>query len=140
MFELNLEGIKENIKQWLAEDVGTGDITTLTTVGEDHQSKGIIHVKEDGIICGLTAATLVFQMVDPQIAFSLKVSEGESVKKGTVISEAEGNTRSILMGERLALNLMQRMSGIATQTQSYVKAMGDVSTKLVDTRKTTPGH
>lgn len=140
MLEINLEQTKESIKQWLTEDIGTGDITTLTTIPAHHQSKGIIHVKEDGVICGLTVAELVFEMVDPQIQFTLKVNEGDSVRQGTIIAEAEGNTRSILMGERLALNLMQRMSGIATQTDSYVKAMGKSSTKLVDTRKTTPGH
>ncbi|MEW9702475.1 carboxylating nicotinate-nucleotide diphosphorylase [Paenibacillus sp. SI8] len=140
MLELNMELIRKNIRLWLEEDIGTGDVTTLTTIPLDHASKGIIHVKEDGIVCGLAIAKEVFAVVDPSLRFEPKVAEGSSVKKGTILAEVEGSTRSILLGERLSLNLMQRMSGIATKTREFVEALEGLPTRLVDTRKTTPGH
>ncbi|MZQ83422.1 carboxylating nicotinate-nucleotide diphosphorylase [Paenibacillus sp. 5J-6] len=140
MLDLNMELIRKQIRLWLEEDIGTGDVTTLTTIPLDHASKGIIHVKEDGIICGLPIAREVFAVVDSSLLFETKVAEGTSVTKGTIIAEVEGNTRSILLGERLSLNLMQRLSGIATRTREYVNALEGLPTRLVDTRKTTPGH
>jgi len=140
MLDLNMEFIRKNIRQWLEEDIGTGDVTTLTTIPLEHESKGIIHVKEDGILCGLPIAKEVFSVVDPALQFEPKAVEGSSVKKGTVLAVVEGNTRSILLGERLSLNLMQRLSGIATKTHEYVEALEGLPTRLVDTRKTTPGH
>jgi nicotinate-nucleotide pyrophosphorylase (carboxylating) len=97
-------------------------------------------VKEDGIIAGLDIAKLVFEIVDPNIEYQALVKDGNRVTKGTVIAEAEGSTHSLLTGERLALNLMQRLSGIATKTRSFVDALEGLPTRLVDTRKTTPGH
>jgi len=132
--------LREQIRAWLAEDIGMGDITTETTIPADSRSKAVIHVKQDGIIAGLDVARLVFEIVDPGIAFEALVRDGDSVTKGTVIAEAEGSTHSLLTGERLALNLMQRMSGIATKTRSFVDALEGLPTRLVDTRKTTPGH
>ncbi|MFD0698928.1 carboxylating nicotinate-nucleotide diphosphorylase [Paenibacillus sp. GCM10027628] len=140
MLDLNMELIRKNIRQWLEEDIGTGDVTTLTTIPLEHESKGIIHVKEDGILCGLPIAKEVFSVVDPALQFEPKAVEGSSVKKGTVLAVVEGNTRSILLGERLSLNLMQRLSGIATKTHEFVEALEGLPTRLVDTRKTTPGH
>ncbi|TXK78258.1 carboxylating nicotinate-nucleotide diphosphorylase [Paenibacillus sp. N3.4] len=140
MLDLNMELIRKQIRQWLEEDIGTGDVTTLTTIPLEHVSKGIIHVKEDGILCGLSIAKEVFAVVDDSLRFEPKVAEGSSIKKGTVIAEVEGSTRSILLGERLSLNLMQRLSGIATKTREFVDALEGVPTRLVDTRKTTPGH
>jgi nicotinate-nucleotide pyrophosphorylase (carboxylating) len=140
MLDLNMELIRKQIRLWLEEDIGTGDVTTLTTIPLDHASKGIIHVKEDGIICGLPIAREVFAVVDSSLLFETKVAEGTSVTKGTIIAEVQGNTRSILLGERLSLNLMQRLSGIATRTRDYVNALEGLPTRLVDTRKTTPGH
>lgn len=140
MLDLNMELIRKHIRLWLEEDIGTGDVTTLTTIPLDHASKGIIHVKEDGIICGLPIASEVFAVVDPSLRFETKVAEGSSVVKGTIIAEVEGSTRSILLGERLSLNLMQRMSGIATRTREFVNTLEGLPTRLVDTRKTTPGH
>ncbi|SDO93900.1 nicotinate-nucleotide pyrophosphorylase [carboxylating] [Paenibacillus sp. yr247] len=140
MLDLNMELIRKHIRLWLEEDIGTGDVTTLTTIPLEHASKGIIHVKEDGIVCGLRIAQEVFAVVDPSLRFETKVVEGSSVHKGTILAEVEGNTRSILLGERLSLNLMQRLSGIATRTREFVDALEGLPTRLVDTRKTTPGH
>lgn len=140
MFNIDRRLLDEQLVSWLKEDVGTGDVTTAFTVPEGHQSKGIIHAKEDGIIAGIPVARAVFELVDPTLVFIAKVEEGAFVAKGTVLIEVEGSTHSILTGERLALNLMQRMSGVATKTSHYVKAIQDLPTELVDTRKTTPGH
>jgi nicotinate-nucleotide pyrophosphorylase (carboxylating) len=140
MLEINMELVRKQIRLWLEEDIGTGDVTTLTTIPLEQVSKGIIHVKEDGIVCGLRIAQEVFAVIDASLRFETKVVEGSSVNKGTILAEVEGNTRSILLGERLSLNLMQRLSGIATKTHEFVVALEGLPTRLVDTRKTTPGH
>lgn len=134
------EELKQQIRSWLAEDIGSGDITTETTIPAQSQAKAILHMKEDGIIAGIPIAKLVFEVVDASLQFKALVQDGDSVTKGTVIIEVEGSTRSLLTGERLALNLMQRLSGIATKTHQYVQALNGLPTRLVDTRKTTPGH
>jgi nicotinate-nucleotide pyrophosphorylase (carboxylating) len=140
MFELNRSAIQQSIRLWLEEDIGNGDITSLTTIPLEQQSIAIIHIKEAGILAGLSIAEAVFGVVDPSLKFIAKVQEGSFVEKGTILAEVQGNTRSILLGERLALNLMQRLSGIATRTHQYVEAIQDYKVRLVDTRKTTPGH
>jgi nicotinate-nucleotide pyrophosphorylase (carboxylating) len=140
MFELNQVALKQSIRLWLDEDIGTGDVTSLTTIPVSQHSMGIIHVKESGILAGLPVAETVFAVIDPQVKFVARVQEGSFVNKGTIIATVEGNTRSILLGERLALNLMQRLSGIATKTRQYVDALHGSQVRLVDTRKTTPGH
>ncbi|WP_379137007.1 carboxylating nicotinate-nucleotide diphosphorylase [Paenibacillus sp. sgz500958] len=140
MFNGYNEELVQSIRGWLREDVGSGDITTQTTIPARHESKGIIHAKEDGIVCGLPVAELVFEVVDPSLQFTALVQEGQKVTKGTVLCEVEGSTHAILTGERLALNLMQRLSGIASRTASFVQALDGLPTRLVDTRKTTPGH
>ncbi|MFD2702560.1 carboxylating nicotinate-nucleotide diphosphorylase [Paenibacillus shunpengii] len=134
------EVLKESIKGWLQEDVGAGDVTSLTTIPAGHKSKAVIHAKDEGIIAGITVAELVFQIVDPELKFTACVQDGDVVTKGTILAEVEGSTHRLLTGERLALNLLQRMSGIATRTRSYVDALEGLNTRLVDTRKTTPGH
>ncbi|MFF2094391.1 carboxylating nicotinate-nucleotide diphosphorylase [Paenibacillus sp. NPDC058174] len=146
MLETNFNGfgyrqtLKNQINGWLAEDVGSGDVTTATTIPAESQSKAVIHVKESGIIAGLPVAQLVFEVVDPSLVFEAKVADGDYVEKGTVIAIVEGSTHSLLTGERLALNLMQRLSGIATKTNAFVAALEGLPVRLVDTRKTTPGH
>ncbi|KAA9003614.1 carboxylating nicotinate-nucleotide diphosphorylase [Paenibacillus spiritus] len=140
MFNGYNEELVQSIRGWLQEDVGSGDVTTRTTIPVGHQSKGIIHAKEAGVICGVPIAELVFEIVDPGLSFTAHVQDGQSIAKGTVIAEVEGSTHAILTGERLALNLMQRLSGIATRTQMFVQALEGLPTRLVDTRKTTPGH
>ncbi|WP_409343908.1 carboxylating nicotinate-nucleotide diphosphorylase [Paenibacillus sp. MBLB4367] len=140
MLELHNETLRRQIRVWLDEDIGSGDMTTMTTIPLDHQSKGILHVKEDGVICGIPVAEAVFREVDPSLRFKAVAAEGSPAVKGTVLIEVEGSTRSILLGERLALNLMQRLSGIATRTRQFVEALEGLPVRLVDTRKTTPGH
>ncbi|NBI30830.1 carboxylating nicotinate-nucleotide diphosphorylase [Chengkuizengella marina] len=140
MIEGSMERIKENIKEWLKEDIGTGDVTSVCTVPFEHQSVGFIHAKECGVLAGLPIAKLVFEIVDPTIKFNEKAAEGSFLNKGDTIVTVEGNTRKILMGERLALNLLQRLSGIATKTNTYVTEVNNLSVKIADTRKTTPGH
>lgn len=140
MFNGYNEELVQSIKAWLREDVGSGDVTTQMTIPVGHESKGIIHAKEDGIICGIPIAELVFEIVDPTLSFTALVEEGQAVTKGTVIIEVEGSTHAILTGERLALNLMQRLSGVASRTASFVQVLEGLPTRLVDTRKTTPGH
>lgn len=140
MNEWNPAWVQQRIRQWLEEDIGTGDVTTLTTIPADSRSRGIIHMKESGIIAGLPVAEAVFREVDPELTFTASVIEGDSVTKGDTIAVVEGSTRSILLGERLALNLMQRTSGIATRTRQFVEAIDGLPARLVDTRKTTPGH
>jgi nicotinate-nucleotide pyrophosphorylase (carboxylating) len=140
MFNGYNEELVQSIKAWLREDVGSGDVTTQMTIPVGHQSKGIIHAKEDGVICGIPIVELVFEIVDPTLSFTALVEEGQAVTKGTVIIEVEGSTHAILTGERLALNLMQRLSGVASRTASFVQVLDGLPTRLVDTRKTTPGH
>lgn len=140
MFNGYNEELVQSIKAWLREDVGSGDVTTQMTIPVGHESKGIIHAKEDGIICGIPIAELVFEIVDPALSFTALVEEGQAVTKGTVIIEVEGSTHAILTGERLALNLMRRLSGVASRTASFVQVLEGLPTRLVDTRKTTPGH
>ncbi|MNN01385.1 putative nicotinate-nucleotide pyrophosphorylase [carboxylating] [compost metagenome] len=115
-------------------------MTTSVTIPFGHESKGIIHAKDDGIIAGIPVAQLVFEVVDPMLSFKAHAEEGQYAAKGSVLIEVEGSTHSILTGERLALNLLQRLSGIATRTRTYVDALEGLDVRLVDTRKTTPGH
>lgn len=140
MFNGYNEGLVESIRYWLKEDVGSGDVSTGVTIPAGHESKGIIHAKDSGVIAGIPVAQLVFEVVDPMLTFTPLVKDGDTVTKGTILAEVEGSTHSILTGERLALNLLQRMSGIATRTRSFVEALEGLPTRLVDTRKTTPGH
>ncbi|RAP73285.1 carboxylating nicotinate-nucleotide diphosphorylase [Paenibacillus montanisoli] len=134
------EVLRNQIRAWLAEDIGTGDITSWATIPAGTRSKAVIHVKETGILAGIPIARLVFEVVDPALEFRPLASDGDAVTKGTVLAEVEGSTHSILTGERLALNLMQRLSGIATKTRAFVEAIEGLPVRLVDTRKTTPGH
>ncbi len=137
---LNIRALEGQIRLWLEEDIGSGDITTMTTIPEERQGVGIIHVKEDGILAGIPVAEAVFRVVDPSLSFRAVRQDGERIVKGTVLAEVHGSIRSILLGERIALNLMQRLSGIATRTREYVDVLDGLPTRLVDTRKTTPGH
>jgi nicotinate-nucleotide pyrophosphorylase (carboxylating) len=123
----------------LAEDIGTGDITTLATVPAETRARGTMIAKAEGVISGLAVATAVFHRVDPQITVVPCVADGTKVVPRTVIAEVEGPARSILMAERVALNLIQRLSGVATLTAQYVAAVAGTKVRIVDTRKTTPG-
>ncbi len=131
--------IESLIRMALEEDIGGGDITTKAVVPEDWKSKGEIIVKEDGVIAGLPIAQIVFNVYDKRIKFRQKVKDGSYVKKGVVIAEVFGPARSILACERLALNLLQRMSGIATLTRKFKEKISNhKNTQILDTRKTVP--
>ncbi|MDY7993675.1 carboxylating nicotinate-nucleotide diphosphorylase [Paenibacillus polymyxa] len=134
------EELTAQIRSWLREDTGSGDVTTRWTIEQGHQSKAVIHAKESGVVAGLPVAALVFQVVDPSLSFTPLVVDGQWIEKGSVLAEVTGSTHAILTGERLALNLLQRMSGIATRTRAFIDQLHGLSTRLVDTRKTTPGH
>jgi len=121
------------------EDIGTGDITTIACVSADAQSRGQFVAKESGVICGLEIVARVFALLDATIIVTPCVVDGDRVKAGDVIAEIAGASRSILSGERVALNLLQRLSGIATKTAEAVAEVAGTRAKICDTRKTTPG-
>lgn len=131
--------IKKLISDALAEDIGTGDITTLSTISADATAHGKYRAKEDGVLCGIDIARAVYTEIDPTILFTAFFSDGDEIKKGDIIAEVSGNARNLLTGERVGLNLMQRMSGIATRTREAVKQIEGTNAKIADTRKTTPG-
>lgn len=135
----NSRELQRKIEEWLQEDIGFGDITTLSTIPENEQGVGILYAKEPGLIAGLSVAAEVFATVDATLVFKQIVEEGALVEKGQAIAEVSGRVRSILSAERLALNLLQRMSGIATRTRQYAQAIAGTKARVVDTRKTTPG-
>lgn len=136
---LDLSSIDGIIQNALREDIGTGDITTLSTVPKDERISGKFIAKEDGLICGLEIAESVFKQVNESISFKMLISEGTRVKAGDVIAEVTGLAQGILTGERLALNFLQRLSGIATKTAHIASQIKETKTKITDTRKTTPG-
>jgi len=136
MLDLNLNDL---ILRALQEDVGTGDITTNSTIPADTAITGKFLAKEDGILCGMDVCRAVFRVVDPTIVLEAFFRDGDPIQKGDVIATVSGPARSILTGERLALNLMQHMSGVATRTNEAVRKIAGTGAKIADTRKTTPG-
>lgn len=132
-------GWRELVMLALAEDVGNGDITTLSTVPETANAIGILLAKEDGVLSGVDVAAAVFAIVDSQIMFDSAKSNGDSIAVGDVIARFSGPARSLLTAERTALNIMQRLSGVATITARHVEATVNTRAVIVDTRKTTPG-
>ena len=136
---MNYFGLDEFILSALKEDVGTGDITTLSCIPEENHSEAYFLAKEDGVICGIDIAAKVFYLVDERIVLIPKMRDGDSVKKGDIIAELIGPSRGILTGERVALNLMQRLSGTSTETTKAVNEVLGTKTKICDTRKSTPG-
>ena len=123
----------------LAEDIGTGDITTMSVVESDRTAKGEYIAKESGILCGIDICARVFAILDPTIKMTKYFSDGDRIEKGDIIARVEGNAISLLSGERTGLNIMQRLSGIATRTAKAVAAETGSKTQIADTRKTTPG-
>ncbi len=136
---LDKELIKNFINNSLQEDVGDGDHTSLATIPAGTAGKAKLLVKDDGIIAGIELALEIFNIVDPTLTTRVFVADGDAVKFGDVAFETEGNVHSILKAERLVLNCMQRMSGIATVTHQIVDMLKGTNTKVLDTRKTTPG-
>jgi nicotinate-nucleotide pyrophosphorylase (carboxylating) len=127
------------IKNALSEDIGNGDITTLAIIPEGHSSKAVLVAKEDFILAGIPYAERTFKLIDSSLNFRTKKRDGSKVMSGTSLAEISGDTASLLKAERVALNLLQRLSGIATVTRSFVERVKGLSVKIVDTRKTTPG-
>lgn len=123
----------------LKEDVGTGDITTNCCIPAENRSEAYFLAKEDGVICGIDIAQRVFSIVDERITVIPQMKDGDSAKKGDIIAEVIGPSRGILTGERVALNLMQRLSGTATATAKAVSSVAGTNAKIADTRKSTPG-
>ena len=136
MFSLEIDRIIQNA---LNEDIGYGDITTESCLPEDVCVRGVFLAKEEGVICGLQILERVFSLIDANIRVSFRIPEGRKVSKGDIIADIEGPARSVLTGERTALNLLQRMSGIATRTSQAVAAVSGTKARITDTRKTTPG-
>lgn len=126
------------IRNALAEDVGDGDHTSLACIKNDQKGKARLLVKENGIAAGLDLVKQIFQIADANVQFNLLKKDGDAMIIGDILFTVEGNSQSILKAERLVLNCMQRMSGIATNTSKYVKELQGLPTKILDTRKTTP--
>lgn len=129
----------ESFKTWLAEDLGTGDHTTLATVGPDVKGSAVLLAKSAGVLAGVQAALDFFDFVDPSLERKVFMNDSDRIQAGDRVFQLSGSARSLLIGERVALNMMQRMSGIATLTDRYVQEIAGTKTVLLDTRKTTPG-
>ncbi|HEX2770476.1 MAG TPA: carboxylating nicotinate-nucleotide diphosphorylase [Geobacteraceae bacterium] len=134
-----MTGLDRIIENALAEDIHTGDITTLAVVRERREARARLTAKEPLILAGIEVAARVFRMVDPRIDFTPRFSDGDPLKSGDVIAEMLGDAASLLQGERVALNFLQRMCGVATLTGQYMDAVKGTRARIVDTRKTTPG-
>ena len=139
MYLFNNPQVEQIITLALNEDIGTGDITTLSTIPADKTALGRFVAKEDMIICGIDLAAHIFARVDPSIELKANFKDGDAVKKGDVIATVSGNAQNVLTGERTALNFMQRLTGIATRTHASVAEVAGTNAKITDTRKTTPG-
>lgn len=133
------ELIDELLDVAFAEDIGDGDHTTLCCIPADEMGKQHLLVKEEGILAGVEIAKKVFHKFDPELKMTVFINDGAHVKPGDVAFVVEGRVRSLLQTERLMLNIMQRMSGIATMTAKYMERLKGLKTKVLDTRKTTPG-
>ncbi len=127
------------LRRALVEDIGTGDVTTMATVAPGTQASAELVAKEDFVLAGISVARRVFELLDPGTAFEGLKEDGESVKRGEVIAWIKGDAAVLLQGERVALNLLQRMCGVATLTASFVREIKGTGAVIVDTRKTTPG-
>ncbi len=137
--ELDRSFLLPFIQSALKEDIGDGDHTSLATIPADKNGNARLLIKEEGMLAGVEVALEVFKAVDPELKVSIHLQDGALVKPGDIAFNVSGSARSILAAERLVLNTMQRMSGIATQTHRVVKLLEGTKTKVLDTRKTTPG-
>lgn len=139
MQQIDMTVLERIIAGALAEDIGDGDLTTLSTIPADAQLHGVFLAKAGGIVAGLAVAREVFRQLDPAVVFTTHVADGNRVRPGQRFAEVAGSGRALLTGERTALNFLQRMSGIATATRCYVDAVGSTRAAILDTRKTVPG-
>lgn len=127
------------LRMALEEDIGAGDITTMATITPEAEGKGLFRAKREGVVAGLFLLERIFSLLDTRVRVHCLCRDGDLVKQGTVVAEATGPVRALLLGERTALNFLQRLSGTATLTRAYVDAVKDFTCKIIDTRKTTPG-
>ncbi|MFN4147447.1 MAG: carboxylating nicotinate-nucleotide diphosphorylase [Runella sp.] len=130
--------IRDYIRLALSEDVGDGDHTSLSTIPRDAERRARLLVKENGILAGVEVAQIIFEEVDPLLEVEVFIHDGQPIQKGDIVLQVQGDAQAILKAERLVLNTMQRMSGIATYTRSLVNLLEGLPTQLLDTRKTTP--
>jgi nicotinate-nucleotide pyrophosphorylase (carboxylating) len=131
--------IERLIRDSLDEDIGAGDLATMATISAESQGTGFFRAKKEGVVAGLVLLERIFYFIDPKVNVSLLTRDGTQVAQGTVVAEAQGPVRALLLAERTALNFLQRLSGTATLTRQYVEAVKDFPCKVLDTRKTTPG-
>lgn len=133
------DNFEQLIKLWFAEDIGDGDHTTLSCIPATAIGKSQLIVKENGVLAGVEVARQIFKAFDPDLKMTTYIKDGAQVKVGDIAFIVEGRIQSLLQTERLMLNVMQRMSGVATRTSQYVKMLEGTNTRVLDTRKTTPG-
>ncbi|MDQ5871683.1 MAG: carboxylating nicotinate-nucleotide diphosphorylase [Acidobacteriota bacterium] len=136
---LSPEDLDRRLREFLAEDVGSGDVTTNAIVPPDAVAAAKIVAKSDCVVSGLPAARRVFELLDPRLSWDERAAPGSEVAAGTTLAMMSGKARAILTGERVALNILQRMCGIATTTRRYVQAVEGTGCRILDTRKTPPG-
>lgn len=137
--DLDPHKLKKIVQVALKEDIGKGDITSNSVIPLEMRGLGLIFAQEDGILAGLGVARMVFESIDEEIEFAPKMKDGDRIEKGMVVATVIGSARTCLTGERVALNFLQRLSGIATLTNKFVNAIVGTKAKILDTRKTTPG-
>lgn len=135
----HLAGLEATVRQALAEDIGTGDITTLLTVPIELQAQARMIAKSVGVVAGLPVVAEVYRQVDSEVTIIFDVQDGDTIQPGQTLCRLEGAAQSLLTGERVALNFVQRLSGVATKTARYVELIAGTQARVVDTRKTTPG-
>jgi len=133
------DNFEQLIRLWFAEDIGDGDHTTLSCIPASATGKSQLIVKENGVLAGVEVARQIFYAFDPELKMTVFINDGSEVKIGDIAFVVEGRIQSLLQTERLMLNIMQRMSGVATRTRQYVKMLEGTNTCVLDTRKTTPG-
>ncbi|MCQ2369698.1 MAG: carboxylating nicotinate-nucleotide diphosphorylase [Paludibacteraceae bacterium] len=136
---MEYDNLDELIKYWFAEDIGDGDHTSLCCIPPTEMGCSCLIIKDTGVLAGVEVAKKIFNAFDPTLKMTQFLNDGDEVKPGDVAFEVEGKVLSLLQTERLMLNIMQRMSGVATTTRKYVKRLEGLKTKVLDTRKTTPG-
>jgi nicotinate-nucleotide pyrophosphorylase (carboxylating) len=139
MESLSSAELDARLREFLSEDVGTGDVTTETCVPAGARAAGVLVAKSACVVSGLPVARRVFELMDPQLSWSDEAAAGTRVAAGTVLARMRGRARAMLTAERVALNLLQRMCGIATETRAFVDAVAGTSCRILDTRKTAPG-
>jgi len=136
---LSLTDVDARVRQALAEDIGSGDVTTLATVPSDRTASATMVAREPLVLAGLLFAERAFQIISPEITLDAVAADGQDCPKNTVLLRVSGNAQSILTAERVALNFVQRLSGVATATRRFVEQVAGTHAKILDTRKTTPG-